>query len=441
MGGGHCAGPSVPPSRISHAVSTSGATSRRSWLTTSSVHSCFSLDSRPVTSARLCQSSPASGSSSSSRLGCRTSCTASASRRCWPPDSAVGGMSSGTCERPTAAKTCCVRLLSSKRAVICGGHAKLSSLAMVSPRKWRSGNWKTRPTRRMRSSRLAAAPPAPPNDTLPPVCSHSPASSCKSVVLPEPERPMMSESDRGGSSMLTSESSGASTPGGWNDSPRTVTPRGAAACCAAACCAAACCATIAMSCWNARPPSSSPIGTAPAPAPARGGCSRCARARVCGREHRGRGDAAGMHGQADAAHVAVALGAGLHEASLPTVALMQRAPLPWTTSPWSCTAACALACMRPCVAGLQFAACMLACARAARERERDRDKDRGQRVAGVCTRSPVKRPSVPSTALFGGCGRAQATGRGLDVHRRGEASGKACPANAPPTAPCVAALT
>lgn len=55
---------------------------------------------------RACQSRPASGSSNSSIEGARTSCSASARRLCWPPDSALGGMLKGILDRPTASITC-----------------------------------------------------------------------------------------------------------------------------------------------------------------------------------------------------------------------------------------------------------------------------------------------------------------------------------------------
>jgi len=111
------------------------------------------------------------------------------------------------------------------------------------PRKCLSGNWKTRPTRCIRSSREEPPERTPcwSNKTPPEVCWHSPARSCRRVVFPLPLHgggralhmmahtsgsylldeylhpyllPMTRLRLLAGRSMLMSESRGASVPGG-----------------------------------------------------------------------------------------------------------------------------------------------------------------------------------------------------------------------------------
>ena len=98
--------------------------------------------------------------------------------------------------------------------------------------------WKTNPTRSRRRivsfRSLSPASSVPASATLPEVGRSSPAATCRNVLLPEPDGPMIAVNEPGARSMLTpSSATTAPSPSPWTLRTSRRATTGAATRCAA----------------------------------------------------------------------------------------------------------------------------------------------------------------------------------------------------------------
>ena len=137
-------------------------------------------------------SSPAVGSSSTSTSGRMASTPASATRRFSPSLSLCGFRSLNT----SGARPTCSRASRTRFSTVSSGSPRFrgpnaTSFATVSSKSCISGNWNTRPIRRRMSARSTPRRlmSTPSTSTRPRRGVSRAVKCCKSVVLPEPDRP------------------------------------------------------------------------------------------------------------------------------------------------------------------------------------------------------------------------------------------------------------
>src|SRR3954469_11234749 len=189
-----------------------------SWVTITTVWPSTSTTSRrrPSTSRPVLVSSAPVGSSAKTTSGRVTSARAIATRCCWPPESWEGRWRSRW-SRPTRAAT---SRTSERRG-------RRPSRRSGRPMFWvtvsegiRLNAWKTNPIRsRLRIvSRRSLSPSSSvsPSATVPDGGRPSPAATCRSVLFPDPEGPMMAVNEpRENPMLIPSSATTAPSPSPW----------------------------------------------------------------------------------------------------------------------------------------------------------------------------------------------------------------------------------
>ena len=198
---------SVPANRPSASSMTrlAYAAATGSWVTITTVcpSSSTTPRSRASTSRPVRMSSAPVGSSANTTSGRVMRARAIATRCCWPPDSCEG-RSRRRLSSPTRAAISRTAERRGRRPSRRSGRAMFC--ATVSDGS-RLKAWNTNPIRSRRrivSRRsLSCARSASPSATLPEVGRSSPAATLRSVLLPEPDGPMIAVNDPGRSAALT----------------------------------------------------------------------------------------------------------------------------------------------------------------------------------------------------------------------------------------------
>src|SRR4051794_8156194 len=189
-----------------------------SWVTITTVWPSASTTSRRSASTPrpVVVSSAPVGSSANTTSGRVTSARAIATRCCWPPDSWEGRWRRRW-SSPTRAATSRTSARRGRRPSRRSGR----------PMSWvtvsegiRLNAWKTNPIRSRRRivSRRSLSPASSvsPSATVPEVGRSSPAATCRSVLLPDPDGPMMAVNDpRANPTLMPSSAMTAASPSPW----------------------------------------------------------------------------------------------------------------------------------------------------------------------------------------------------------------------------------